>query len=60
LTEESQEYFVDVTKEYPLVAGVQAQPGLPKLSSLQGPDVPLSELTDLEGTLALLTETGWI
>ena len=60
LTEESQEYFVDVTQEYPLVAGVRAHPGLPKLSSLQGPDVPLSRLTDLEGTLALLTETGWI
>ena len=60
LTEESQEYFVDVTQEYPLVAGVQPHPGLPKLRTLQGPDVPLSELTDLEGTLALLTETGWI
>ncbi len=60
LTEESQEYFVDVTQEYPLVAGVQAHPGLPRLRTLQGPDVSLSELTDLEGTLALLTETGWI
>jgi iron(III) transport system substrate-binding protein len=60
LTEESQEYFVDVTKEYPLIASVQPQPGLPKLSALQGPDVPLSELADLAGTLALLTETGWI
>lgn len=60
LTEESQEYFVDVTKEYPLIEGVQPQAGLPELSSLEGPDVPLSELTDLEGTLALLTETGWI
>lgn len=60
VSEESQEYFVDVTKEYPLVDGVEPQPGLPKLSTLQGPDAALAELTDLEGTLAMLTETGWI
>jgi iron(III) transport system substrate-binding protein len=60
LTEDGQKYFVDVTKEYPLVRSVEAQPGLPRLSTLEGPDVPLSELADLEGTLAMLTETGWI
>jgi iron(III) transport system substrate-binding protein len=60
LTPEAQEYFVDVAKEYPLVKGVDPQPGLPPLDSLQGPDVPLYELADLEGTLEMLTETGWI
>ena len=57
---EAQEYFVDVAKEYPLVEGVEPQPGLPPLASLEGPDVPLHQLADLEGTLEMLSETGWI
>jgi iron(III) transport system substrate-binding protein len=60
LSDEAQEYFVDVAKEYPLVEGVEPQPGLPPLETLQGPDVELYELADLEGTLEMLTDTGWI
>ena len=60
LTPEAQEYFVDVAKEYPLIKGVAPQEGLPPLDSLQGPDVELYELADLDGTLEMLTETGWI
>lgn len=60
LDEDGQTYLVDVTKEYPLVDGVDPQPGLPPLDQLRGPDVGLSELADLEGTLEMLTETGWI
>lgn len=60
LSPPAQEYFVAVAKEYPLVKGVDPQPGLPPLKSLQGPDVELYELADLAGTLELLTETGWI
>ena len=60
LTPEAQAYFVDVAKEYPLIKGVAPQEGLPPLDSLQGPDVELYELADLEGTLEMLTETGWI
>jgi iron(III) transport system substrate-binding protein len=60
LEEDGQTYLVDVTKEYPLVDGVDPVPGLPPLNELRGPDVGLSELADLEGTLDLLTETGWI
>jgi iron(III) transport system substrate-binding protein len=60
LQEDGQTYLVDVTKEYPLIDGVDPQPGLPPLDELRGPDVGLSELSDLEGTLEMLTETGWI
>ena len=60
LTPESQEYFVDVAKEYPLIKGVAPQEGLPPLAERQGPAVELYELADLEGTLEMLTETGWI
>ena len=56
---EAQRYFAEETKEFPLVAGVESDvPGLPPLSSLQGPDVDLSELDSLEQTLALLDEVG--
>ncbi|HEX5016103.1 MAG TPA: iron ABC transporter substrate-binding protein [Actinomycetes bacterium] len=60
LSPESQEYFVEVDKEYPLIDGVAPQEGLPPLAELQGPQVELYELADLEGTLQMLTETGWI
>lgn len=60
LTPEAQEYFVEVAKEYPLIKGVAPQEGLPPLDSLEGPDIELYELADLEGTLEMLTETGWI
>lgn len=57
---EAQQYFVDVAKEYPLIEGIEPQPGLPPLDSLKSPDVALRELADLEGTLEMLTDTGWI
>lgn len=60
LTPSAQQYVVDVAKEYPLVDGVDQVKGLPPLDSLRGPDVALNELADLQGTLEMLTETGWI
>lgn len=56
---EAQTYFAEVTKEFPLIEGVQPDvPGLPPLASLQGPDVDLSQLDTLAQTLALLDEVG--
>jgi len=60
LSDESQQYTVEVSSEYPIVDGIQPEEGLPALDELQGPDIALTELADLEGTLELLTETGWI
>jgi iron(III) transport system substrate-binding protein len=58
LTEEAQQYFSDETKEYPLVAGIEPDPMLPALSDIQTPEINLSDLDDLQGTLDLLQELG--
>lgn len=58
LGEEAQRYYSDETKEYPLIAGVQPQAGLPPLASIDGPDIDLSDLASLKETLDLLAEVG--
>ena len=58
LTPEIQQWFVENTYEYPLVEGVAIVDGIPPLSELSGPDVPLADLVDLPGTLEMLTEVG--
>jgi iron(III) transport system substrate-binding protein len=59
LGQQAQTYFAEVTKEFPLIEGVQPDvPDLPALASLQGPKVDLSQLDSLEQTLALLDEVG--
>jgi iron(III) transport system substrate-binding protein len=58
LSEEAQRYFADETFEYPLVTGVEADPRLVPLEDIQTPDIDLSQLEDLEGTLELLTDVG--
>jgi iron(III) transport system substrate-binding protein len=58
LAEKAQSYFAEQTKEYPLSAGVQPVEGLPALADLQSPEIDLSSLDDLAGTLAMLQEVG--
>ena len=58
LTESAQQWFVETTFEYPLVAGVEGPDGVPPLSQVQGPDIPLAELEDLPGTLLMLQDVG--
>ncbi len=58
LGNESQAYFATETFEYPLVTGVAGPEGLPSLDQIQSPDLDLSDLADLQATLALLNETG--
>ncbi len=58
LSEEAQRYFADETKEYPLAAGVKPEPGLIPLSRIEQPQVDLSDLADLQGTVDLLERTG--
>jgi iron(III) transport system substrate-binding protein len=59
LSEEVQTYFGQNadTVEFPVVAGVDA-PDLPSLTEIDPPDVDLSNLDDLQGTLQLLQEVG--
>ena len=58
LSESAQRYFAAETKEYPLAAGVEPEGDLPPLSSLDPPDVDLSNLSDLQGTLSLMRDVG--
>ena len=58
LSEEAQSYFAEGTYEYPLIEGVATDPALPALGEIGTPDIDLSELSDLEGTLELLEEVG--
>ena len=55
---QAQAYFAAETFEYPLVAGVEQPAGAPGLSEIGGPPIDLSDLSDLQGTLRLLTDTG--
>ncbi len=58
LSDEAQQYFTDETFEYPLIEGVEVNEELVPLSEIQSPEVDLSNLDDLQGTLELLQETN--
>lgn len=58
LSDEAQQYFADETYEYPLVASVEANAALPTLDEIQTPEIDLSQLSDLQGTLQLLQDLG--
>ncbi len=59
LSDEVQEFFGQNTDtvEFPVVSGVDS-PELPTLDEIDPPEVDLSDLEDLQGTLALLQEVG--
>jgi len=58
LSDESQRFFSEETKEYPLVEGIPSDPAVTPLDEIQQPDVSLGELDDLEGTLEMLQRSG--
>lgn len=59
LSEESQRYFADTTFEYPLIDGVDADPGLVPIADLPQPDLDLSELAGLlDRATELVAEAG--
>jgi iron(III) transport system substrate-binding protein len=58
LSEEAQQYFADETYEYPMIDGIETNEELTPLDQIQTPNIDLSDLDDLEGTLELLRETG--
>ena len=60
LSKVAQQYFAGQTFEYPLVEGVKTHRLLPPIDTLNGPDIDLSQLSDLQGTDAMLRETGVI
>lgn len=54
LADEAQQYFVQETGEYPLVAGIEGPTTGPPIGTVQPTALDLSDLDDLEGTLELL------
>lgn len=58
LSETAQRHFAENVYEYPLASGVPADEQLPALADLETPDLDLSTIDDLEGTLELLGEVG--
>lgn len=55
---EAQSYFAQQTFEYPLRETIERPIDLPALSEIRSPNVDLTELQDLQGTLDLLREVG--
>lgn len=58
LSSEAQTYFADKTYEYPLIEGIEIAPGLIPLAEIETPEIDLSDLSDLQGTLELLAGAG--
>lgn len=58
LSAESQEYFAEETREYPVTGDVPPSTDLPELSSIQQPQVDLNDLDDLRGTLEVIERAG--
>ncbi len=59
LSQAAQDYFLSTTHEYPVVGGqVDLPSGAVPLDTVALPEIDLSDLEDLEGTLALLRAVG--
>lgn len=58
LSDTAQEYFAQSTYEYPLVATVDPSVDLPALADIETPEIDLSDLADLQGTLTMIEESG--
>lgn len=60
LSESAQKYFAEETYEYPLLAGVDPVGDIPSLADINPPELDLSSLEDLRGTLDLMRSAGVI
>ena len=58
LSDEGQAYFATETSEYPVAAGTASPADLPPLAEVGSPEIDLTDLADLEGTVAMLTDLG--
>jgi iron(III) transport system substrate-binding protein len=58
LSPRAQRFFSAETKEYPLVEGIEADPAIVPLSEIESPQLDLSNLDDLQGTLTLIERAG--
>jgi iron(III) transport system substrate-binding protein len=58
LSDRAQRYFVESSKEYPMVAGIDPPEGVPHLNQIPAPPFDLADLAGLEETLSMMQETG--
>ncbi len=58
LGEVGQTWFTTKTYEYPVVAGIEPSADLKPLAEIETPELDLSDLDDLAGTLDLIEESG--
>ena len=58
LTKEVQSYLAEEACEIPLVTGVHPPEGLPKLNSINPPQIDLTRLGDLRPTIDLMRNVG--
>jgi iron(III) transport system substrate-binding protein len=58
LSSEAQEFFATRTYAYPMISGVEPVGGLPRIDDLNPPDIDLTELADVSGTVDLMREAG--
>ena len=58
LSAEAQEYFATRAFAYPMIAGVPPVGGLPRIDELNPPDIDLTELADVSGTVDLMRDVG--
>ncbi len=58
LGDAAQEYFAQSTYEYPLAPTVDPSVDLPALADIETPEIDLSDLADLQGTLDMIENSG--
>ncbi|MEQ8676184.1 MAG: iron ABC transporter substrate-binding protein [Aggregatilineales bacterium] len=58
LGDNAQQYFADSTFEYPVIEGIAINELLTPLAEIQTPDINLTDIDDLEGTLELIEISG--
>ena len=56
----AQQYFASQTFEHPMIDGVVSSRGIPDLTAVARPTIDVSELSDLDGTQALMRRAGAI
>jgi iron(III) transport system substrate-binding protein len=60
LSAKAQNYFAEVTAEYPLLEGIEIVQGLTPLVDLSKPEIDLSDLDSLDETLEMIRAAGLI
>ncbi len=58
LSAEAQEFFATRAFAYPMIEGVPPVGGLPRIDDLNPPDIDLTELADVSGTVDLMRDAG--